>query len=484
MRVLSVSSEMYPLIKTGGLADVVGALPHALEPLGIEMRTIIPAYHGVLERLGESAEEVLEIPRLMGHKASIWQAETPGGVVYALDCPAFFHRSGGPYTDMSAHEWPDNWRRFAAFSQAAAMIGEGELEDWRPDVVHAHDWQAAMSLAYMRFGPSSDVARVMTIHNLAFQGRFPADIFPELELPEMAWAVDGVEYYGGTGYLKAGMVSADAITTVSPTYAEEIKLPENGMGLDGLLKGREDKLHGILNGIDTDLWDPVNDDALANNFSAEDVDAKVDNKRALEERMGLDKEDSPLIVVISRLTWQKGLDVLLNALDDLVAGGARFAVLGTGEHMLEGGFLAASHRHAGRVSVRVGYEEAQAHFMMAGGDAILIPSRFEPCGLTQLYGLRYGCVPVVARVGGLADTVIDANEAAVASKSATGVVFDAPTPYHINRAIDRLHRLYADPDVWRGMQTAAMKCDFSWARSARRYAELYRGLKQQAPEAA
>ncbi|WP_022682643.1 glycogen synthase GlgA [Sphingobium bisphenolivorans] len=479
MQLLSVASEIYPLIKTGGLADVAGALPGALADHGIAVRTLVPGYPSVLAKLGK-AKVVRRYEALFGAPAAVLAAKIEELDLLVLDSPDFFAREGGPYGDMAGGEWPDNWRRFAALSRAGADIAAEGLKGWQPDLVHVHDWQAAMTAAYMRFGPARAIPKVVTIHNLAFQGRFGWDIFASLGLPPEAWSVDGVEYYGGTGYLKAGLVSADAITTVSPTYAEEIRRPADGMGLDGLINGRADRLHGILNGVDTSIWDPATDPLIARRFSARALAGRSANRRALEKRFGLDHDDAPLFIIVSRLTWQKGMDMVAGAVDHLVALGGKLAVLGSGDHPLEGAFLAAADRHRGRVGTQIGYDEPLSHLLQAGGDAILIPSRFEPCGLTQLYGLRYGCVPVVARVGGLADTVIDANEAAVASGAATGVVFAPSDPAALHGALSRAIHLHRDKGQWQAMQRAGMKADFSWTHSAARYAALFRTLVQDA----
>ncbi|MCP1470776.1 starch synthase [Sphingobium sp. OAS761] len=475
MKLLSVASEIYPLVKTGGLADVVGALPGALAGEGIESRTLVPGYPAVLARLGK-AKPVRRYSDLFGAAASLLAAHVGGLDLLVLDAPDFFARDGGPYGDQGGNDWPDNWRRFAALSRVGADVAEGSLKGWRPDIVHGHDWQASLTAAYMRFGPARAVPKVVTIHNLAFQGRYAAEIFPALGLPAEAWGVDGVEYYGGVGYLKAGLVSADAITTVSPTYAQEIRSPLHGMGLDGLINGRVDRLHGILNGIDTAIWDPSADPLVPRAYGGRSLGARADNRRVLERHFGLDRGDGPIFIIVSRLTWQKGMDLMADAIDHLVGLGGRLAVLGSGDHALEGAFLAAADRHRGRVGVRIGYDEILSHLMQAGGDAILIPSRFEPCGLTQLYALRYGCVPVVARVGGLADTVIDANEAALAAGGATGLMFAPDDPLALHGAIGRAIALHADRGLWQGMQRAAMRADFSWTRSAGRYAALYRAL--------
>jgi starch synthase len=475
IKLLSVASEIYPLIKTGGLADVVGALPAALAGQGVQVRTLVPGYPAVIARLGK-AKVVRRYDALFGAAASVLAAKVDGLDLLVLDAPDFFAREGGPYGDHGGNDWADNWRRFAALSRVGADVAEGALKGWRPDAVHVHDWQAAMTVAYMRFGPAAHLPKLVTIHNLAFQGRFPADIFPYLGLPPEAWGVDGVEYYGGTGYLKAGLVSADAITTVSPTYAQEIRSPVHGMGLDGLINGRVDRLHGILNGVDTDIWNPAADGLIPKPFSARGLGGRAASRRALEAHFGLDHDGAPLCIIVSRLTWQKGMDLMIDAAQHLVAMGGKLAVLGSGDHPLEGALLGAADRYRGRIGVQIGYDEPLSHLMQAGGDAILIPSRFEPCGLTQLYALRYGCVPVVARVGGLADTVIDANEAAVGAGAATGILFAPSDPLALHGAINRLVALHGDKPTWQSIQRAGMGADFSWTHSAARYADLYRSL--------
>jgi len=475
MQVLAVASEIYPFVKTGGLADVVGALPGALAAQGVAVRTLVPAYPAILGQVGKT-KPLRRYADLFGAPATLTMVQAEGLDLLLLDAPAFFAREGGLYDDPAGNGWADNWRRFAALSRVAADIAADGAKGWRPDLVHAHDWQAAMTAAYMRFGPAHAVPRVVTIHNLAFQGRYGADIFPALGLPPEAWGVDGVEYYGGTGYLKAGLVSADAITTVSPTYAEEIRSPKHGMGLDGLLEGRADKLHGILNGVDTAIWDAAADPSIAGKFTARSLGARAANRRALETAFGLDRDEAPLFIIVSRLTWQKGMDLMMGAIDHLVGLGAKLAMLGSGDRPLEGAFLASAERHRGRVGVRIGYDEPLSHLMQAGGDAILIPSRFEPCGLTQLYALRYGCVPVVARVGGLADTVIDANEAAVNAGVATGILFAPDDMLALHGAIARAARLHRQRPAWQAMQRAGMRADFSWTHSAAAYAALFRSL--------
>ena len=480
MQVLAVTPEIFPLIKTGGLADVTGALPVALAGQGVATRTLIPGYATVMSAFRKK-KALYQYPDLQGGKAAIHAASVSGLELFVLDAPHLFDRTGGPYGDATGADWPDNWRRFAALSQAGADIAAGAISGYAPDLVHVHDWQAAMTLAYMRYGKAYAVPSVITVHNLAFQGQFAAGIFPELGLPASALALDGVEYYGGVGFLKAGLQAATAITTVSPTYAQEIRMPAFGMGLDGLLNLRAGDLHGIVNGIDSEIWNPATDPHLAANYSSKSLKARMANRKAVEERFNLVADDDPILCVVSRLTWQKGMDVLAAALDDLVAAGARLAVLGSGDQGLEGALLAGAARHRGRVGVVVGYDEALSHMMQGGCDAIVIPSRFEPCGLTQLYGLRYGCVPVVARTGGLADTVIDANEAALAAGVATGFQFAPESADALGHAVRRVVSAHADRTIWAGIQKQGMKSDVSWERSAQKYVQLYKSLIAKGP---
>jgi starch synthase len=476
MQILSVASEAYPLIKTGGLADVVGALPPALAARGIEMRVLLPGYASVMARLADVPSEVVfEYDALLGLPARLISARLEGLDLILIDCPALYHRAGGPYLDAIGIDHGDNWHRFGALARVGADIGAGIIPGFKPDVIHAHDWQAGLTPAYLRYS-GIDCPSVMTIHNIAFQGNFPAAVLGGLYLPPRAMALDGVEYHGGVGFMKAGLANASAITTVSPTYAEEIRSAEFGMGLQGLINARAPVLSGIVNGIDADVWNPATDPVLEAPFTAKTLADRRPNRRAIEARFRLDEDDDPLFVVISRLTWQKGIDLLAEVTGDLVAEGAKLAVLGTGETWLENAFAGAAARHAGRVGLIVGYDERLAHVMQGGGDAILIPSRFEPCGLTQLYGLRYGAVPVVARTGGLADTVIDANTAALNAGVATGVQFLPVDAQGLIHAIRRAVRLFRRPATWSAMQVAGMTADVSWDRSAALYADLYKSL--------
>jgi starch synthase len=480
MHVLSVTPEIFPLIKTGGLADVAGALPIALAGHGVTMRSLVPAYPQI-RKIIRKKKAVLQYGRLFGGKASVHAVEAEGLDLLMLDAPHLFDRSGGPYGDATGADWPDNWRRFAALSQVGADIAGGAIAGYTPELIHAHDWQAAMTPAYMRYGKAPATPSVMTVHNLAFQGRFGAGIFGELGLPAEAMGLDGVEYYGGVGFLKAGLQAASAITTVSPTYAQEIRTPAYGMGLDGLIDLRADDLHGIVNGIDVGIWNPATDNNLTATYDARSLKTRRINGQAVEKRFGLDHDNSPLVCVVSRLTWQKGVDILATVADGVVASGVRLAILGSGDTALEGALLALAARHQGRIGAVIGYDEGLSHLMQGGCDAIVIPSRFEPCGLTQLYGLRYGCVPVVARTGGLADTVIDANEAALAAGVATGFLFAPDSSDALVHAMRRVSEVHRNPAQWAAMQRQGMKADLSWDRSAERYVELYRSLIARRP---
>jgi starch synthase len=476
LKVLSVASEIFPLIKTGGLADVVGALPAALAREGVEIRTVVPAYPAVMAKLTE-AETAHRYADLFGGQARVLAGEAAGLELFAIDAPHLYDRPGNPYLGPDGLNWPDNHRRFAALARVGADIGLGAFDAFRPQVVHAHDWQAALAPVYMHYAERPRPGTAITVHNMAFQGQFPDWIFGELGLPPYAFAIDGVEYYGGVGYLKAGLRLSDRITTVSPTYAREIMTPEFGMGLDGLLRARAAVVQGIVNGVDDTVWNPAADPALAQTFSALRIDMRVRNKSVLQSKMGLTPGvDRPLFGVISRLSDQKGVDLLLQALPGLIAKGGQLALLGAGEPSLERGFTAAASARPDSVACVLGYDEWLAHLIQAGADFIVVPSRFEPCGLTQLCALRYGAPPVVARVGGLADTIIDANEAATAAGVATGVQFYPPSVEALTYALDRALEIVRDPAITRRLRLNGMKSDVSWRGPAKRYAALYRDL--------
>lgn len=477
MNVLFVTSECYPLVKTGGLADVTGALPLALATLDVEARVLLPAYSGVREQLA-TCRPSAHIADLFGGDATLLDATTAAGLkLLLIDAPHLYERAGGPYSAPNGHDWPDNHLRFAALSWVAAEVASGRLGAWRPDIVHLHDWHAALTVAYLRFDDSkatlasgSRPATLLTIHNLAFQGLFPEALLAELRLPAAALAQGGIAYWGSLSFLKAGVRWCDAVSTVSPTYAREIVTPENGMGFDSALKERKESLIGIVNGIDVQVWNPATDPHITANYSASNPEGKAANKAALQSELGLVPDpDAPLFCVVSRLTEQKGLDLLLAAIPRLLARGAQLAVLGSGDRGLEKGFRRAAKKRSGRVATVIGYDEALSHRMQAGADAIVVPSRFEPCGLTQLYGLRYGTLPVVAKVGGLADTVIDGVD---------GFQFDPVDAEQLANAIERACDVFATPTTWQRMMHQAMATEVGWDAAASAYRALYERLLQ------
>ncbi len=474
IQALSVASEIYPIVKTGGLADVAGALPGALAREDIAVRTLVPGYPSVLEAIAD-APVIFTLDDVFGGPARVRSATVAGLDLLVLDAPHLFDRFGGPYLGPDGNDWPDNAFRFAALGRVGAQIAAGALAAYVPDVVHVHDWQAGLLPAYIHYAGRPAAATIMTVHNLAFAGRFAPDLLGGLGFGPDAFTIEGLEYYGSISYLKAGLQFADRITTVSPTYAQEIATPDGGMGFDGLLRARGARFSGILNGIDDGVWNPAHDDLLAAPFDGDSLPARATNTAALRRRFAL-ADDAPgmLVGVVSRLSWQKGLDLLLEALPGLVARGFQFAILGAGDAVLEAGFAAAVAAYPGRVGAYIGYDEGVAHLMQAGADVVLVPSRFEPCGLTQLCALRYGAIPVVARVGGLADTVIDANEMALAAGVATGVQFLPLTAAALDAALARAAALFTRRAVWERMQQNAMRTDVSWNRSGMQYAQLYR----------
>jgi starch synthase len=474
IRVLAVASEIFPLVKTGGLGDVAGALPLALAEADVRMTTLVPGYPSVLDAMRD-AEPVLDFPDLFGGPSRILRGTAAGLDLLAVRADHLFGRDGNPYLGPDRAEWADNAIRFAGLGAAAAAIAV--LPAMGFDIVHAHDWQAAMAPVYLHVHQGRRPGTVQTVHNLAFQGRYPAAFLPRLGLPASVFSIDGLEYFGDINFLKGALLFADRLTTVSPTYAREITFPADGMGLDGVLRQRAGDLTGIMNGIDDTVWDPATDAYIAEPFSRQRLTRRAANKAALQERMGLRVDaDALSIGVVSRMTTQKGLDLLVPMIDAMAAAGMQLIILGNGDPAIQQGFSGAAARHPSQVACVIGYDEALAHQIQAGTDALLVPSRFEPCGLTQLYALRYGNIPIVARVGGLADSVIDANEAAVAAGVATGLQFAPVTEASLWSALERCQRLWHNRKVWERMQRNGMAADVSWRTPAQRYAALYRSL--------
>lgn len=475
MKVLFATSEAHPLAKTGGLADVSGALPAALRDLGVDARVLMPGYPAALEK-ADDLTRILRI-RLPEHgEIGLLQGRFPGdgAPVYFIEHAGYYARKG-LYQDAAAHDWPDNAMRFGLLSQFAAWLaGPGSPLDFKPDVLHCNDWQTGLAPAYLRYEAARPTPTVFTVHNLAYQGIFPPDVLKPLGLPPESFSIDGVEYYGNISFLKAGLYYASRLTTVSPSYAGEIQTEACGMGLHGLLAARSQELTGILNGIDLREWDPAHDPHLPAPYSADKLDGKLANKRALQDELGLGPDaHAPLLGMVSRLTQQKGSDVVVEAVPQLIELGAQFAVLGSGEIELENAWSRLAAAHPGRIAVKIGYDEGLAHRIEAGADIFLMPSRFEPCGLNQMYSQRYGTPPVVHRVGGLADTVTHASPENLASGAATGFVIDRLDRASLVDAVHRAMALYRHPRAWEKLMRSAMARDFGWAGRAQQYLDVY-----------
>lgn len=483
MKILFVASEAYPLVKTGGLGDVLYSLPHALHARGADIRLVLPGYRALLRQLDQV--RILGWLDVRGAEgivsARILETRHPDYAfpLWVVDCPSLFDREGNPYVNASGQDWPDNAERFAVFARMAALLAQDFLDlGWQPEVVHANDWQTGLVAAFLAEQPLRPKT-VFTIHNLAYGGYFSHSDFLRLQLPSHWWSSEGAEFHGGFSMLKAGIVYADAVTTVSPTYAAEICTPAFGYGLDGLLLSMQYKLHGILNGIDTTIWNPSTDAHLSARYSMGRIQpGKRRNKQALLERFLPHADDAamqaPLLGMVTRLVEQKGIDWVLAAIPVLLAEtDVRIVLLGSGQAVYEQKLLRLAKQHPDRLFVEIGYDEPLAHLIEAGADLFLMPSRFEPCGLNQMYSLRYGTPPVVFRTGGLADTVVDANAATLDDASATGFVFDTPDVSAFLAAIGRALDLYRQPKQWRRLQQTGMRQSFDWSESAGHYLALY-----------
>jgi starch synthase len=480
MNVLQVSAEIFPLLKTGGLADIAGALPAAMRAVGCQVRVVLPGFPAILDDLVDSSV-LADLVAPWGESLQVRQGrlKTLDVDAYVIDLPHLYARPGSPYEDAWRQPYADNHRRFALLGWVAARLAYGMDPLWQPQVVHSHDWHAGLTAAYMTFLPHhwQHVATVFTVHNLAYQGVFSPASFYELGLPHEAFAVNGMEFYGQISFMKAGLYYSDHITTVSPTYAREIQTPAQGCGFDGLLRTRSSALSGILNAVDDMVWNPAIDPHLSHAYSAEHPAGKARCKAALQQELGLAvRSDVPLFGVVSRLTDQKGLHLVLEALDAMLQRGGQLVLLGTGAAHLEAQFKIRAAQNPESVSVRIGYDEAYAHRIFGASDVTLVPSQFEPCGLTQMYGLKYGSLPLVHRVGGLADTVVDCSLENMAEGSANGFVFDEFNSQALERAMARAFALFARRPEWKQVRARGMRQDLSWHNAAGAYLALYQHL--------
>jgi len=474
LKVLFATSEVAPLIKTGGLADVSGALPAALRALGVDVRVLLPGYRPVLAQL-ERPRTVARFETLKGFPASrLISAVMPNGVpLLVLDCPELYQRDGGPYQGPDGRDWDDNALRFGLLSKMAAILGcDVSPLRWRPDLVHCNDWQTGLTPAYLYFAQGAP--SIMTVHNLAFQGIFPASTVQELQLPPSCFSMYGVEYYGMLSFLKAGLFYANHITTVSPNYAQEIQHEKFGFGLQGLLATRSNDLTGILNGIDEQEWNPASDPHLIRNYSAARMAGKAVNKEALQSKLGLNlAPDLPLLGLVGRFTHQKGVDLVLEIASKLTRLPAQLALLGSGDAQLQKRARSLSHRYPGKIGAYLGFDEALSHQIEAGADIFLMPSLFEPCGLNQMYSQRYGTPPVVHAVGGLADSVVDCTDETLNDGTASGFAFNDASGEQLLATIRRAVALYHKPVKWKQLQKNCMSKPLGWDHSAAAYKAVY-----------
>lgn len=481
-KILFISSEAYPLIKTGGLADVAGSLPVELLKMKQDIRLMIPAYRGVVDKLKH--HKIVAETSYYDLPVKIIESKLPGSHVnlWLVDCPALFDRPGGPYSNEHGDTWDDNALRFAVFCHSATSLAMDELAlNWKADIVHCNDWQTGLvpALLSLRKKPP---ATIFTIHNLAYQGVFSAETFTDLHLPAELWHFDGVEFYNQLSFIKGGLAYADKITTVSPSYASEIRTAEHGYGLEGLLNHRQQDLSGILNGIEHKVWNPGTDEYLTQKYNSRSLEKKAINKTALQEEYSLTVDERiPMIGMVSRLVEQKGLEIILQSLETLHKHKLQIFILGTGNTHYEIQLCEWAHKYPQQIKVVIGYDEALAHRIEAASDIYMMPSKFEPCGLNQLYSLRYATIPVVTRVGGLADTVIDASHAdidlaSIKTSKANGFIIEEHTAESFSKAIVHAIELYDDHNKWHQLQLNAMKCNHSWQMSAHNYIQLYDGL--------
>jgi starch synthase len=476
LKILLATAEVMPLAKTGGLADVCASLPSALRDLNTEARILTPAYRGsttglATEPVGKPFQPMAGAQNVRLLKGTLPDTQVP---VYLIHCPELYDRPGDPYTDQYGNDHPDNAIRFGVLSKVAALFGSGAGQaDWKADVIHGHDWHCGLASAYLKFDDRSTAASVFTIHNLAYQGNFDRKVRRALGIDSLAFHMDGLEFYGHLSFMKSGIFYADEVTTVSPRYASEIQDSAFGFGMDGVLRRRSENLTGVLNGIDTDGWNPATDSTIAANFSADDLEPRNECRRALLQQFGMDAASDQMVIgMLGRMSAQKGWELLLGAAPVLLGEGLRLMLVGHGNQAYVDKIKTLQSEYPGQVGYFEGFDEAVAHRVVSGVDVLAIPSVFEPCGLVQMYAQRFGALPVAHRTGGLADSIRDS--AGPADGPATGFLFDAPTETALLKSLRRAARLRTqDPDKWRRMQRAAMDTDFDWQTSASRYADLY-----------
>jgi starch synthase len=475
-KILFVTSEAHPLIKTGGLADVSGSLPKALAELGQDVCLILPNYQAI--KTSGDVRFLCSL-RVDNRDVSLLETQMPDSQVkvWLVDYPEFYNRPGNPYLDELGEPWLDNADRFALFCRIAVEVAMDRAGlDWQPDIVHCNDWQSGLMPALLSLEPHHP-ASVFTIHNLAYQGLFPAESTQSLNLPGQLWHPEGLEFYNMLSFIKGGLVYADCITTVSPTYAQEIQTSAFGYGLEGLLRHRKDILSGILNGIDLEVWNPESDPVIPQNYRATSLAEKQYNKSELQRHFALPVNNHiPLFGLIGRLVEQKGIDLIIDCLPDMLSMPMQLVLLGSGDKAFEQRLQNLAHVYPDQMAITLGYDESLAHLIEAGSDVFLMPSRFEPCGLNQMYSQRYGTLPIVRKTGGLADTVVDTLPETIADHTATGFVFNDANASSLLEAIKRAMMLYSDQKTWTKIQVNAMGTDFSWQHSAEQYLVLYRSL--------
>ena len=483
LRVLFITPEVYPLCKTGGLGDVSAALPAALRSMQTDARLLIPGYPQVLAGVKYKSKvaefsELQQFPPTTLLSARLSLSKSENIPVFVIDCPGLYRREGSPYMDTLGHDWPDNALRFGLLSKIGAILAsDASPLAWRPHIAHCNDWQTGLTPAYLHFHQGKKAATLMTIHNLAFQGIFPPGSIIQLGLPPASFDINGVEYYGKMSFLKAGLYYADHITTVSPNYAKEIQTEPLGFGLQGLLAARHRNITGIINGIATNEWDPAIDPHLVKNYTSKKLSDKAANKSALQQQMRLAVDaEIPLFGAVCRITHQKGIDLLLQVAPRLVKIPAQLVIFGKGNAELEHQLTALAKTYPHAIAVRIDFNEPLTHLIEAGIDCFLMPSRFEPCGLNQMYSQRYGTPPLVHATGGLLDTVVDYTPATLADGSASGFLFHPMTVDSLLSTIKRAVTTYHKKRIWQRLQKNGMAKDFSWQASAAAYRELYSSL--------